>query len=69
MNIKISLIDNNYVVQAKTDLTQTGQEDPLSKFIEQVKEEMVTGQTAFLQIEDSKKDPITFEISQAAGLF
>jgi len=65
MNIKISLIDNDYVVQAKTDLIQNGQDDTFRNFLEQVKEELVTGQTAYLEIKDPKKDSVTFEISQA----
>ncbi len=65
MNMKISLIDNDYVVRAKTDLAQNGPDDPLRKFFQQIKEELVTGQTAYLEIEDAQKDSITFEITQA----
>ncbi len=43
MNIKISLIDNDYVVQAKTDLIQNRRDDTFRNFIEQVEEELVTG--------------------------
>ncbi|UCD88958.1 MAG: hypothetical protein JSW04_10955 [Desulfobacterales bacterium] len=65
MNIKISLIDNDYVVQAKTDVAQDGQDDTFRNFLEQIKEELVTGQTAYLKIEDPKKDLVTLEISRA----
>ena len=65
MNMKISLIDNDYVVQAKMDLVQNGPADLFRKFVKQIKEELVTGQTAYLEIEDARKDPITFEITQA----
>jgi len=34
------------------------------KFLRQVREELVHGQTAYLEIEDSNTDPIMFEISQ-----
>ena len=64
MSIKIAFIDNDYVVQAETDLAQNGQDDLLRTFLRQIKEELVTGQTAYLEIEDSETDPITFEISQ-----
>jgi hypothetical protein len=64
MNIKISLIDNDYVVRAKTYLVQNGPDDPFRKFVKQIKEELVTGQTAYLEIEDAQKDPVTFEITQ-----
>ena len=63
MNMKISLINNDYVVQAKTDLAQNGPDDLFRKFVQQIKEELVTGQTAYLEIEDAQKDPITFEIT------
>lgn len=65
MSMKISLIDNDYVVRAKTDLAQKGQGDPFRNFVKQVQEELVTGQTAYLQIEDGSKDSVTFEITQA----
>ena len=64
MNLKIALIDNDHVVRAKTDLSEKGQEDSFRNFIRQVREELVPGQTAYLEIEDSTTDPITFEISQ-----
>ncbi len=66
MYMKISLIDNDSVVQAKTDLALSGQENPLRKFFQQITEELIPGQTAFLEIEDSTTDSITFEISQFA---
>ena len=64
MNMKIELIDNDFVVRAKTDLTLNGQDDPFKKFLQQIKEELLPGQTAYLEISDSKTDSITFEISQ-----
>lgn len=65
MNMRISLIDNDYVVQVKTDIVQNGPDDPLRKFVKQVQEELVAGQTAYLEIEDGHKDSVTFEITQA----
>ena len=65
MNIKISLIDNDYVVRAETDLDQNGNNDLFSRFIRQIKEELVTGQTAYLEIDDTQTEPVTFEICQA----
>ena len=64
MNLKIALIDNDHVVRAKTDLSEDGQDDSFRRFLSKVKEELVPGQTAYLEIEDSTADPITFEISQ-----
>jgi len=66
MNVKISLVDNDFVVRAKTDFDIEGHDDPFTKFLKQIKEELLPGQTAYLEIEDSKADPITFEISQFA---
>ena len=64
MNTRIALIDNDYVVQAKTDLALDGKDETFRKFLQKIKEELLPGQTAFLEIEDSESDPITFEISR-----
>ena len=61
MNIKFALIDNDYVVQAKTDFLLEGQDNPLRKFLEQIQEELLPGQTGYLEIEDFEKDPVTFD--------
>ena len=65
MNMKISLIDNDYVIRAETNLAQNGRDDPLRKFVKQVQEELVTGQTAYLEFEDAQEGSVTFEITQA----
>lgn len=64
MNIQIKLTDNDHVVRAKTDISMKGQEDPFRKFLQQIKEELLPGQTAYLEIDDFKTNPVTFEISQ-----
>ena len=64
MNLKIALRDNDQVVRATTDFSEKGQEDSFRSFIRQIREELVPGQTAYLEIEDSTTDPITFEITQ-----
>ena len=64
MNLTIALIDNDQVVRAKTDLSENGQGNSFRRFLRQIKEELVPGQTGYLEIEDSTADPITFEISQ-----
>ena len=61
--MKIALIDNDYVVQAKTDLTLNGTDETFRYFLQEIKDELLPGQTAYLEIEDSGTDPITFEIS------
>lgn len=65
MNMKIALIDNDYVVRAETDLVQNGPDESFRKFVRQIKEELVSGQTAYLEIEDSQEDTISFEITRA----
>lgn len=62
--MKIALIDNDYVVQAKTDLALNGEDETFRHFFQEIKEELLPGQTAYLEIEDSETDPITFEISR-----
>ena len=63
MNMKIALIDNDYVVQAKTDLALNGKDETFRNFLQEIKEELLPGQTAYLEFENSETDPITFEIS------
>ena len=65
MNMKIALIDNDYVVQAKTDLALNGQDETFRNFLQEIKEVLIPGQTAYLEIGDSEMDPITFEISRS----
>ena len=61
--IRISLVDNDYVVCAQTDVLLNGAEDPLTKFLQETKEKLIPGQTAHLEIEGFGKDHISFEIS------
>lgn len=62
--IKMSLIDNDYVLQAKTDIdVATIQSKDLMNFFNQLKEELSTGATEFLTIEGLKTGPVNFRIS------
>ena len=63
MNIRIEFVDNDQVVRAQTDVTLRGQDDPVFKFLRQLKEELLPGETAFLEIEGLDTNPLTFEIS------
>jgi hypothetical protein len=63
MNMEIALIDNDCFVRAKTDFDPNGKNESFKKFFHQVKEELLPGQRAYLEIKDSGTDPITFEIS------
>ena len=64
-NFKIALVDDDYVVRAKVDYVQNaGEDDPLTKFIKEVEEELIPGQRAHLEIKGFDIDPITFEISR-----
>ena len=62
-HIKISLVDNDYVVHAKTDIEVNGHNDPVKKFLRQIREELIPGQTAHLEIEGPEKEMSTYEIS------
>ena len=59
MSIKLTLIDNDYMVCAETNLDLNGEEYKLGKFLKEVNEELVIGNTAYLEIEGTK-----FEISK-----
>jgi len=63
MSIKLKLVDNDYVVRLKTDLALNGTDDLFRNFIKSISEELVTGETAYLEIEGSNMDPMAFEIS------
>lgn len=64
MTLKISLIDNDYAVCANTDLDLHGNEIPFQKFLQEIREELVTGKTAYLKIEGYEPGPITLEVSK-----
>ena len=63
MDLAIKLYDNDHLLQARLDLVQKNQVNSLRDFIEQIKGELVCGQTEFLEIEGSGMRPLTFEIS------
>jgi hypothetical protein len=48
---------------AKQMLPLRGEDDPVFKFLQQLKEKLLPGETAFLEIEGMDTNPITFEIS------
>ena len=64
-NIKIKLVDNDYVIRSKLDLGWMKEEADLKEFLREVDEELVDGMTAHLEIEGIKKDPVAFEISKS----
>ena len=65
--IKMSVFDNDCSVQAETDMEfNYSQNQSFKKFINQLAQELVTGQTVYLQIEGVRNNPITFEIAQAS---
>lgn len=63
-SINISVIDNDHVVRTKTNFPVNEKNDMIIKLIEHISDGFVPGETAYLEIEGFKKDPITFEISQ-----
>ena len=64
MTLKLSLVDNDYVICAETDLSATEGDGKLEKFLKEVDEELITGKTAYLEIESAEKGSVTFEISK-----
>ena len=61
-SIKIQLVDNNYVVRAKTEFALNGVDDLIEKFVRQINEELIVGETAFLEIERSDMKTVNLEI-------
>ena len=66
-SFKISFIDNDFATQAKTDLhVDDNQKQAISDFFEQIEEELVTGQTARLEIEGPQGNLFSFTIEGTA---
>ena len=64
MNMKMTLVDDDYVVRAKADISRKKEVDQLENFFREIEEELITGKTAILEIEGLENDPVTFEISK-----
>ncbi|MFC1884375.1 hypothetical protein ACFL2O_06380 [Thermodesulfobacteriota bacterium] len=63
-NLKISLIDNDSVVNAETNLKfRTNAGSAFMKFISEIEEELATGKIAYLEVDGLSKGPVTFSIS------
>ena len=63
MSIKLELVDNDYVVSAKTELALNSTEELLRDFLKSINEELLPGGTAHLVIEGSNMKPMSFDIS------
>ncbi len=63
-NIKFSLIDNDFVVQAETEIdVNEKQNKKFIRFLRQLKEELVIGQTAHFEVEGLQGNPVSFTIT------
>ena len=62
--IKMSFIDNDYAVRASADVAPGDESSGLTSFLEQVRDELVTGDTAFLEIEGFNGKSITLSIAE-----
>lgn len=64
-SIRISLVDNDHVVQATKDLDlNEGADRSFASFLRQIREELVTGETAYIEIQGFQRDPVKFAITQ-----
>ncbi|MDZ7833819.1 MAG: hypothetical protein U5L07_18920 [Desulfobacterales bacterium] len=63
--IKMSFIDNDYAIKASADVAAEDGKTGLSSFLELIREELVTGDTAYLEIEGLNGKSITFSIAEA----
>jgi len=63
-NIKISLVDNDYVVRAETDIVMKRNSDSFKKFMKEIREGLVPGETAHLEIAGLDRDSFAIEISR-----
>jgi hypothetical protein len=60
VSVKFKLIDNDFVICADTDLKLNGEEHEFKRFLKEIDEDLITGKTAFLEIDNMK-----FEIIKA----
>ena len=61
--VRISLIDNDFVLRAKAELTGDAGYAALIKLLQCFDQEFVPGEAAHLEIEGLKDYPVTLEIS------
>ncbi|MFO7964883.1 MAG: hypothetical protein R6U50_13245 [Desulfobacterales bacterium] len=65
-NLKFSLIDNDYAIQACTDLDISDSTmDLFMAFLKSMKEELITGQSVYFEIESADNDPVMFTVLQS----
>jgi hypothetical protein len=63
-NIKVSLVDNDYMVHTRTNFFVNEKTDAFMKFIQEITDGFVPGETAHLEIEGVENGPVTFAISR-----
>ena len=61
-NVKIRLVDKDYIVKAKTEIGPNSNDGFLAKFFQQINEELIIGETASLEIEEHGIKSCTLEI-------
>ena len=64
MTITISLIDDDQMVLAKTDFFGGTQGEVFARFLRQVNADLLPGQTARLEIDGIKSEPLCLEITR-----
>ena len=62
--IKMSFIDNDFAVRASTDV-EAGEKTGLARFLEEIREDLATGDTAYLTIEGDDGKSMTLSIAEA----
>lgn len=63
--IKMSFIDNDYAVRASADVDAAGNEAGLSRLLQELQEDLATGDTAYLEIEGADGKSMRLSIAQA----
>ena len=66
INLKFSLIDNDFAVSAKSNLSIHDDADfEFAKFLRRIEDELAAGDTASLEIEGLHNHPVTLTISHS----
>lgn len=65
--IKISLVDNDYVVRARAEMSDRKKRNTILEVIQHLDQDFIHGENAFIEIDGLKKDRIRLMVSQVDG--
>jgi hypothetical protein len=64
-NIRLELIDDDQHVRAEAEISEATTNDGFRAFLEKISEEIVPGESARVEVQGFKRDPLIFEVSHS----